>query len=76
MVNNSDVETPNPVYKPKLDINCKLVLQIWLVAWNVCLTWQNHSGHSHYHPRIVIMVYWGCRLLCLFVEDRMVLSSC
>jgi len=25
MVNNTDVEALNPVWKPKLDINCKLV---------------------------------------------------
>jgi len=41
-VNNTDVEAPNPGCKPKLDINCKLVLQIWLVG-----CWFVHSpGYS------------------------------
>jgi len=28
-VNNTDVEAPNPACKPKLDINCKPIPQIW-----------------------------------------------
>jgi len=34
-VNNTDGEAQNPDCKPKFDINCKLVPQIWLVDWNV-----------------------------------------
>jgi len=34
-VNKPDVEAPIPGCKPKLDINCKLVPQIWLVDWSV-----------------------------------------
>jgi len=34
-MNNTDVEAPNPGCIPKLDINCKIVPQIWLVDWNV-----------------------------------------
>jgi len=34
-VNNTDLEALNSGCKPKLDINGKLVPQIWLVNWNV-----------------------------------------
>jgi len=35
-VNNTDVEAPSLGYRPKHEINCKLVPQkIWLVDWNV-----------------------------------------
>lgn len=30
---NTDVVEPNPVFKHKLYINCKLVPKIWLVVW-------------------------------------------
>jgi len=30
-VNNTYVEAPNPGCKPKLDINCQIVPQIWVV---------------------------------------------
>jgi len=42
-VNNTDVQTPNPGCKPKLDKNCKLVPQIWLVDWSH--TWWNQALH-------------------------------
>jgi len=34
-VNSTDVEAPNPGFKPKLDKNYKLVPQIWMVDCNI-----------------------------------------
>lgn len=39
----NDVEAPG--YKPKLDINCKLASQIWLVGWNFQRCWCRNMSY-------------------------------
>jgi len=51
LFNSGGVVKPNLGCKPNLDINCKLVLQIWLAEWNIVpgsknMLIQEHSGSA------------------------------